>query len=651
MPQRSITGLFGNMRDGLPPQTNARPRIKGGRAKKERNLPLNMLNYRLVMILLSLLWMPAGWNARYCLPDRIGKLGDLQSRGIIFFPKRDRLLDFDDPGILRLLRSNGGRLDLNASYWLTPPSSLRWDTRPGSSLFLPLHTLVDKDRKIARKYPLILSLGIFLEQPPPADDSPQLNLYLRDPKGNAILEHPIWLHRQGWNMLAVSLDIPQGTPLAEAELRYRHGPQQLSLYFDNFLIYWANIGNQLPPHSRGMTSPRSPFASQKRYPLDPTLRNQTGLAAIIEKIRRRVIPPLPPIQKLPPQRIAHLLSETKYFFHHRQGPFAFGKPPIYYHRAVPGDNRTDSSSYFIYQDHSRFCQLIRELGRAWEAVRDPAQKEKLGEAVLDLLRLAVTTSGVPNPWYNGRGLAEGAFRARNLLVKEGLNEGVRRLLMNQYGSNTILYLPHHWEDPPQPEELHWSTRPVNPAPFTKWRKCEFLWHSTADSLNTEGQSLMISILIGSDIQRISADLFQLKSWLENIALNDAPYTNGTLKPDGSWFHHHGNRFDNYGWGGAWRGATEYVYWLSATPFALNKETHQRIKRMARIHFAFMDSTGYVGPADNQNVVGSQGFRNLALAPVPGSTLTYDPEMAAFWLAFSRDKSLRYFKRDAEFFRK
>ncbi|MEO0796765.1 MAG: chondroitinase family polysaccharide lyase [Verrucomicrobiota bacterium] len=546
--------------------------------------------------------------------SRIGLINGQTPDSLLFFPWRELLYDFDTDQPLNGVQANASAIATSASYYMTAPQSLRWRASNGSTLILDAGMSLPYEWRVT----YFLSMGLFQEDSPGGNDKRAFRIELISSDGVVRQTRQMYLHKSGWNILCSELDDLRQYPIDRIRVTQVSGSGG-DFYVDNAMVF-ASQNTRSAVATSGIEKETLWIENSSSYPTTPlTPEERDAFYTIAE----RVIPLPSKVSSISSSRMNEFRALHAYFKVERNGEFANGANPLYYYRGLDKlDGESDPT--LQYRMNSELCDELEHIGKAWYQTQDVNQKEELAEMVTDLVRLSVTYGGIPNPWYNGRGFAEGVFYSKDLLESEGLLEKVTEQIFLQYNVDRILYNEHSWENPVAQSD----------------RSPEFFWQATADDLNTGSKSTLLSILVAPDSPEKARDLQRLRSWLENVALAFSPNTLGTLKPDGSWFHHWGNRFDNYGWVAAWRGSCEWVWWLSHTPFGVGSEAKERMHFMADIHFEIMNKDGYVGPQDAMSYIPSSGFMNLALAGSPDGSEAIDPVMASYWLAYPNDSTYR-----------
>ncbi|WOO42001.1 chondroitinase family polysaccharide lyase [Rubellicoccus peritrichatus] len=544
--------------------------------------------------------------------SRIGNINNQTPDALLFFPWREWLYDFDTTEPLDGVTPNNSNIVGSTDYYMTSPQSLKWTSSVGSFLSFDAGVSLSYEWRVI----YYLTLGLFQEDSPTGSNKRAFQIDLISADGVVRQTRQMYLHKSGWNILCSELDDLRNYPVDKVRITQTAG-QPGDVFLDNFMIY-ASQRTIVGVATSGIERETQWLENAADYPVTPLTEEEKNAFSTIAE---RVITYPKKVSNISSSKMNEFRALHSYYKIQTNGDYANGVNPLYYYRGLDKLD-AESNPTLQYRKNNELCDRLEDLGKAWYQTNDIGQKAELGDMITDIIRLSITYGGIPNPWYNGRGFVEGVYYTRELLESEGLLDRVAGQIFLQYKVDRILYNNHSWDNPLAQTE----------------GKPEFFWQATADDLNTAAKSTMLSILIAPDSPEKARNLRRTKSWLENVALAFSPHTSGTLKPDGSWYHHWGNRFDNYGWVAGWRGATEWAWWISHTPFELNSETKERMHYMADIHFNVMNSDGYVGPQDAMSRVPSSGFMNLARAGSADGAEAIDPVMGSYWLAYPNDST-------------
>ncbi|HHC7201692.1 TPA: chondroitinase family polysaccharide lyase [Vibrio parahaemolyticus] len=179
-----------------------------------------------------------------------------------------------------------------------------------------------------------------------------------------------------------------------------------------------------------------------------------------------------------------------------------------------------------------------------------------------------------------------------------------------------------------------------------FQKDQEIISSNADILNTQLSAMIKSILLLPNQVERAEMMSQFSEWLSKTLLA-SDGTGGGFKPDGSVFHHH-QHYMGYG-KGALDGASEAIYVLSGSEFAITSEAHQRIKTalMNASFYSKVDTKGKLltpialsGRHPNGKQAMKPGaYKWLALAGTVDGSNDIDPDLASIYEMVSGDSSL------------
>lgn len=559
------------------------------------------------------------------LDSRKIELLDENSRGVIAFPEYETMYDFDSGLVPSGMKVEGGNTEISDKYHgTTDCSSLKWTTSgEGSSLTFESGTNLFHywDSKKAVGVQLdwqstwYLTVG-FLQEKMPEDGVTRSFRVSLVSGGDEIESYNVYLHKDGWTFLGNSVTSPKNTVVDSIRIT-QTGGSACDVYIDDITLYVRNNNTlRSTPYSQSETLYSDNADS---YPTHELTDDELEAFKIIEG---RVLSDPEPIDKIPESEME---AFRKYYntweIEYVDGTeLVNGYCPLQFHRAAPGNTVYNLDNYSMNKDYYYLCSTYKTLGATYKAVTDTEQKAELKKYVVDIAKLALTYSNVPDKWYAGQGFAEGCYYARDALAEAGLADRIAKQLKEQYGIDAILYSEHIFEKPPV--DLSSAT---NLGP-------EFDWRIDADNIFNGANATMISILSDADSPEKARNLYMFKDYMDKLMMNYTPGTSGGLKPDGSIFHHGVNKYD-YGWKQAWDGITKYVYWFGGTPFAPSEETLERLNSIAKIRYSDLglDTRGGV-PGHQTSGLDSKYTLKMAEGGTADGSLGINPYRAAEYLA-------------------
>ena len=560
------------------------------------------------------------------LDERYIELFDENSRGIIAFPEYETMYDFDSGKLPEGLKAENSEVEISNKYHGTTAShSLKWTTHgPGSKLTLTADTVGMIDCwnssevigvKLNSRTAWFLTLGILQEAMPKDGVTRKFHINLIV-DGTALGGYDIYLHRAGWTFGTNQVWPPKGSTVNSIVITQMAGSGG-EVFVDDVALYMRNTRDlRSTPYSQSETLYSENIPSSKSDKL--TKEEEEAF----EIIAQRAMPDPEPVERLTDEQMEEFREYYKFWeITPVEGTdFVNGYCPLYFHRAAPGDIVDNRDSYVMNGDAYKLCSKYEALGINYHAVQDKEQKAELEKYVVDIAKLAITYSNVPDSWYTGAGFAEGAYYARDALEKAGIASAMSRQLKEQYTVDKILYVEHKFDN----EEV---------ISRTDTKRFDFNWAIDADNLFNATNATMISLLVDANTPEKARDMYLFKDYMDKLLLNYTPNKYGTLKPDGSLFHHELNKYD-YGWSQAWDGITKYVYWFHNTPFAPSEETLERISHFAEVRYKDlgMDNKGGL-PGHQGSNISTKGILRLALSGMYDGSLDINPYRASEWLAY------------------
>lgn len=538
--------------------------------------------------------------------------GDVNASGPMYYPDAELMYDFDSNSVPEGVTVTGGNISVSDKYYMALTSdrlqtsrSLKWNTTgTGSTLKFDTNGFyLDNDGFWGTGTLYNYSVAILRDYLPKDGVIPEFSFVLNTDCGT--FSYPITLYNEGWNFLNQQIErekMKSGCAVTSILLKQTAGTD-CEVYLDNLLI-------AMGAEARGLEEPYiGKYITQeeveKKYPVHDITQEELDAFRTIEN---KALPKLSAISKLSDEK----MSEYKEFYDswciNLVGTkLANGLYPSYYYNTVPDTANSDGYGGVTYPLGTRakeFCQMFKNICRSYAALQDQTQKDILYTYIVGLGRLALTYDNIPEAWYSGQGFAEGCYYGKAALEDAGILDELYARLKKQYGIDKILYMKHTWGS----------------------ESAEDMKASADDFINNYSSNLIV-LLMASDSPEKARDLYRFKSFLDNVMYQFSPGTNGTLKPDGTLFHHNANKYD-YGWKDAYNnGFTLYPYYLNDTVFALSDETLERLEMVSDIRFKIADPDGRVGTDDQITVLDSRGSMFLS------KTSPFNPIYASQWMYF------------------
>ncbi|MEK3854919.1 chondroitinase family polysaccharide lyase [Cytobacillus sp. FSL H8-0458] len=169
-----------------------------------------------------------------------------------------------------------------------------------------------------------------------------------------------------------------------------------------------------------------------------------------------------------------------------------------------------------------------------------------------------------------------------------------------------------------------------------------------DILNTTLNGMLASILVQEDTKEKIRDMESFSTWLSRVLL-PAKGLDPAFKKDGSAYHH-ANHYPAYA-KDAFNGVTPIMYVLSNSPFSVNQEAHETLKKALLAMRLYSNKTQWLISVagrhpDGKGALVLPPYRYMALAGSPDGNEAIDRELAAAYLrlADKEDETVRYFKQ-------
>lgn len=532
-----------------------------------------------------------------------------------------RLLSFEDPDVPAYVTARGSEVSVSGDHFREGVRSLRWDYRPGAVLeinrdlcFEP-HDPTGKDT--------YLSAFIVWVYNDSAQDRTVRFEFCRD--GRVCSSFPFGIDFTGWRGAWVCYERDmEGKPEEGMDGIRIVAPSDThgTLFFDHMLTA-AKVDarqqtpdRQVPFVNKGTTNHWLVVYDHSLYTSDMQLEPVTDEARRdIRVMEKRFRDMFYQPKELTEKEMKAIRKRFAYYDIERHGGSRITGRPIWfirhseaYERLIPDWDKDMFEAAGV--EISEYFKLMNRIAVAWNNAKDDVLRTELEDMFLDMYDNA-TDQGIAagSCWgnihhygYSTRGLFTSYFLMKDVLRKAGkLDEAV--------------------------ETLKWYaiTNEVYPVPTVNG--------IDIDTFNTKLQGRVASILIQEDTPEKVRYLRSFSRWLD-YGCRPADGLSGTFKSDGSCVHHC-NNYPAYAIGGL-DGATNMVYMLSGTQFALSELAHSTVKNvLLAMRFycnTFQWSLSMSGrhPNGGGALVPTQ-YAVMALAGTPDGKQKTDPDMAGAFL--------------------
>ena len=532
----------------------------------------------------------------------------------------ERMFSFEKPQIPDCITATHSRLSVSDLHYKDGKHSLEWTFEPGGILELK------KDLKFEKKDPtgkdLYLSafiVWVYNEVPQNATIEFQ---FLKD--GKRCTSFPFGINFSGWRAAWVCYERDmQGTPEEGMNELRIIAPNSKGTLFIDHLITATKVDArqqtadlQVPFVNAGTTNHRLVVYQHSLLKPDieltPVDDKQRAEMQLLEKRFRDMIYTK---GKITDKEVENI--RKKYDFY--QITYKNGQVsgvPIYmvraaeaYERIIPDWNKDMLTKMGV--EMRAYFDLMKRIAVAYNnSTAKPVIREEMKKKFLAMYD-HITDQGVAygSCWgnihhygYSVRGLYLAYFLMKDVLREAGKLQEAERTL-RWYAITNEVY--------PKPE--------VDGIDM--------------DSFNTQTTGRIASILMMEDTPEKLQYLRSFSRWID-YGCRPALGLSGSFKVDGGAFHHR-NNYPAYAVGGL-DGATNMIYLLSRTEFAVSKLAHETVKNVLltmrfycnKLNFPLSMSGRH---PDGKGKLVPMHFAMMALAGSPDGKAEYDSEMASSYL--------------------
>ena len=536
------------------------------------------------------------------------------------YVKHERLLSFEEPQVPAAFSATQGQLSISDKHFRDGKHSMLWQFEPRGTLTM------NRDLQFELKDPtgkdLYLSAFIVWVYNEKAMDKTVDFQFLKD--GEVCTSFPFNINFTGWRGAWVCYERDmQGTPQEGMnEMRIVAPDEAGALYIDHLIPASKVDARQQTPDFQ------VPFVNKgtknhwlviyENSFLEPTipLVNQLTQAQIadMQTVEKRFRDQLYTPAELTAKRLNDLRKKyDRYEISYKDGvvtglPIYFIRHSEAYERMLPN---WDKGMFNILDvEMTDYFNLMRQIAFAYHDAKDAEAKKELRDMFMAMYD-NITDQGVAygSCWgnihhygYSVRGLYPAYFLMKDVLREEGKLADAEKTL--------------RW---------YAITNEIYPEPTGNG--------IDMDTFNTQCPGRMASILIMEDTPEKLQYLQSFSRWLDSGCL-PALGLRGSFKDDGG-AHHHCNNYPAYAIGGL-GGATQMIYLLSRTGFAVSEEAHSTVKNVLltmrfycnKHHFPLAMSGRH---PDGRGKLVPMQYAMLAMAGTPDGQQAWDPELAAAFL--------------------
>lgn len=535
--------------------------------------------------------------------------------------KHDRLLSFEEAEVPAFITTDNSKLSLSNTHYKDGKNSLKWTFTNGGEI------RIAKDLHFEQKDPTgkdtyLSTFVIWIYNNTPLDTTVEFQ-FLKD--GKKCTSFPFKINYKGWRAAWVCYERDmQGIPEEGMNEIRIIAPQNTSgeLFFDQ-LVTAAKADSrhqtadiQVPFVNKHATNHWLVLLKNSEIkpdiPLEENLSNQQieDIKTIEKRLYDNIYTPseftetsLQSIEK------DYNSYQIKYIDNKVSGlPIFFGRASEIFERlSIPKWKTLYTDNHMEFQ---KYFNLMNRIAIAFHNATEEADRKKLENYFLAMYdhahdQGAAYGSGLGNITHYGysfRNIYTAYFLMKDVFAKTGrLDDAVKTL---QWYAMT--------------NEIH-IKREKNGIDM--------------DAFNTTANGRLCSIMIMEDSPEKVRYLKAFSRWIDKGSL-PATGLDGAFKIDGAAFHHC-NNYPAYAVGGL-SGATDMIYFLSRTSFAVSQEAHQTVKRVLETMRFYCNQKNFPLSMSGRHPDGKGQlipihFGTMALAGTPDGEKEIDSEMGAAYL--------------------
>lgn len=551
--------------------------------------------------------------------------------------KHDRLISFEEQTVPDSIESQQSTFAVSTKHNKDGKQSLRWNFNPNGSLSFKKNLCFEKKDSVGED--LYLSTFIVWVYNEHAVDKAVLFEFLKD--GKVCTSFPFYINFTGWRAAWVAYERDmQGIPEEGMnEIRITAPDIKGELYIDH-LITAAKVDPrhqtpdmQVPFVNKKTTNHWMVLYNKSKLQPDIVLRSVTAadkqdFKEIESRFRKMVYAP----RDLSEQEIKAIRKiYQEYGIEYVDG----------YIHGVP----------LFFNAIQAFERLLNLTGK--DTVQQAA---KLGVAIKDyfswMKRVAVAYNNASDSLIKAE-MRNKFLAMYDHAIDQGINYGscwgnihhygysMRNLYTACFLMKDVLYESQRLDEAVKMLQWYAITNDVFPKPIDNG--------INIDVLNTQTTGRLASILIMNDTPDKVQYLNSFSRWMD-YACRPSNGLSGSFKVDGSAFHHC-NNYPAYATGGL-TGATNMIYLLSHTGFAVSELAHQTVKDVLLTMRFYCNKRSFPLSMSGRHPTGKgelipEHYAIMALAGSPDKQRDIDADMAGAYLRLT-EKPYKCSKQEEQF---
>lgn len=550
--------------------------------------------------------------------------------------KHDRLLSFESAEVPSFITGANSDLSISGLHYKDGIQSLQWKFQPKGNITIRKDLKFEKkDPTGTDKYLSVFVVWIYNEKP--INQTLQFE-FLKD--GKACSSFPFGLNFHGWRAAWVSYERDmQGIPEEGMnEIRITAPDVAGEIYIDHLLTaakmdHRYQTADLQVPFVNKETGNHWLFALKYSQltpdiPLEATVSNtQKQEIQMIEKRLRGIICPA---GEVTPQTIAGLRKAYEHYgIVYKDGkisglPLFYGRAAEAYERIIP--NWKGNLMAANNMDVSSFFNLMNRIAVAYNNTANSQDKATLKQMFMAMYD-HITDQGVAygsclgnitHYGYSFRTFFTAYFLMKEVFKEMGKQEEAEKAMLWYSAVNDVYNKP--------------KTAGID-----------------IDFFNTLSTGRIAAILFMEDTPEKVQYLKSFSRWIDNGCL-PAEGLNDAFKADGSAYHHC-NNYPAYATGGL-TGATNMIYLLSHTGFAVSELAHQTVKEVLLTMRFYCNKRSFPLSMSGRHPNGKgelvpAHYATMALAGSPDREQEIDADMAGAYLRLT-EKPYKCSKQEEQF---
>lgn len=533
--------------------------------------------------------------------------------------KHDRLLSFEEQQVPTFITANQSKIAISSNHYKDGERSLQWTFTPGAVLSMKKELKFEKlDSTGKDLYLSAFIVWVYNEQ---AQDTTIRFEFLKD--GKPCTSFSFGINFTGWRSAWVCYERDmQGTPEEGMDEIRIVAPDVKGELFIDHLITASKVDArqqtadvQVPFVNKGTTNHWLVIYEHSllkpNIELTPVSSVQRKEMQLVERRFRDLVytPSILSLKEADAIRQAY----DRYHISYKEGkvtglPIFMVRASEAYERLLPHWDKDMLPK--LGMEMRDYFDLMKRISLAYNNASNPAVKAEMKKKFLTLYD-HITDQGVAygSCWgnihhygYSVRGLYLSYFLMKDVLREAGkLSEA----------ENTLRWYA--------------ITNEVYPKPTVAG--------IDIDTFNTQTTGRIASILIMEDTPEKLQYLRSFSRWLD-YGCRPALGLAGSFKIDGATFHHR-NNYPAYAVGGL-DGASNMIYLLSHTEFAVSETAHQTVKNVLLAMRFFCNKLNFPLSMSGRHPDGKgrlipEQYAMMAVAGTPDGKTDFDAEMASAYL--------------------